>query len=169
MEWVPGMRITDHCDQHRLDTTRRLELFIQVCLAIQHAHEKGILHRDTKPSNILVTPPDADSVPKVIDFGIAKAIEGHPAGDAFDWPSSCAAIAAAVTVALVSGLGASTWLYLHERETLRRQTPAQVRPACRRLFIAPSSRRFTTAATVPTPRAMRVQGTVLVGILSRLG
>lgn len=82
MEWVPGVRITEHCDRHRLGTAARLELFLQVCLAIQHAHQKGILHRDIKPSNILVDPQDHGPVPKVIDFGIAKAVEDHPAGDA---------------------------------------------------------------------------------------
>ena len=82
MEWVPGVRITEHCDRLRLDSAARLELFIQVCHAIQHAHQKGILHRDIKPSNILVAPQDLGHVPKVIDFGIAKAIEGDAAGDA---------------------------------------------------------------------------------------
>jgi len=73
MELVRGVRITEYCDQHNLTTTARLELFTQVCQAIQHAHEKGIIHRDIKPSNILVTLHDGVPVPKVIDFGIAKA------------------------------------------------------------------------------------------------
>jgi serine/threonine protein kinase/Flp pilus assembly protein TadD len=73
MELVRGTRITDYCDQHHLDTRQRLELFIQVCQAIQHAHQKGIIHRDIKPSNVLVTVEDQRPVPKVIDFGIAKA------------------------------------------------------------------------------------------------
>jgi serine/threonine protein kinase len=77
MELVRGIRITEYCDQHNLDTTQRLSLFIQVCHAIQHAHQKGIIHRDIKPSNILVTLHDGVPVPKVIDFGIAKAIEGR--------------------------------------------------------------------------------------------
>ena len=75
MELVNGVRITEHCDQMRLDTRQRLELFTQACHAIQHAHQKGIIHRDIKPSNILVTMQDGVSVPKVIDFGIAKATE----------------------------------------------------------------------------------------------
>jgi serine/threonine protein kinase len=75
MELVHGIRITDYCDQRQLDTRQRLELFIQVCHAIQHAHQKGIIHRDIKPSNILVTLHDGVPVPKVIDFGIAKATE----------------------------------------------------------------------------------------------
>ena len=75
MELVHGVRITDYCDQRKLTPTLRLELFIQVCHAIQHAHQKGIIHRDIKPSNILVTHHDGEPVPKVIDFGIAKAIE----------------------------------------------------------------------------------------------
>jgi eukaryotic-like serine/threonine-protein kinase len=73
----PGIRITDYCDQCNLPTRERLELFIQVCHAIQHAHQKGIIHRDIKPSNILVTLHDGVPVPKVIDFGIAKATEGR--------------------------------------------------------------------------------------------
>jgi serine/threonine protein kinase len=74
MELVRGIRITDYCDEHQLSTRDRLDLFIQVCQAIQHAHQKGIIHRDLKPSNILVTVNDGVPVPKVIDFGIAKAI-----------------------------------------------------------------------------------------------
>ena len=77
MELVRGIRITDYCDQHNLSTKERLELFIKVCQAIQHAHQKGIIHRDIKPSNILVTLHDGVPVPKVIDFGIAKATEGR--------------------------------------------------------------------------------------------
>ncbi len=79
MELVRGIRITDYCDQNNLATNQRLELFIQVCRAVQHAHQKGIIHRDLKPSNILVTVNDPGSagVPKVIDFGIAKATQGR--------------------------------------------------------------------------------------------
>jgi eukaryotic-like serine/threonine-protein kinase len=76
MELVRGIKITAYCDQARLDTRSRLELFIQVCHAVQHAHQKGIIHRDLKPSNILITQQDGAPVPKVIDFGIAKATEG---------------------------------------------------------------------------------------------
>jgi eukaryotic-like serine/threonine-protein kinase len=75
MELVRGIKLTDYCDQNNLSTRQRLDLFIQVCKAIQHAHQKGIIHRDIKPSNILVTLHDGVPVPKVIDFGIAKAIE----------------------------------------------------------------------------------------------
>ncbi len=75
MELVRGVKITDYADENELPTKDRLKLFIQVCLAIQHAHQKGIIHRDIKPSNILVTLHDGVPVPKVIDFGIAKAIE----------------------------------------------------------------------------------------------
>jgi serine/threonine protein kinase len=75
MELVRGIKITDYCDQHKLQTRERLELFIQVCHAIQHAHQKGVIHRDIKPSNILVTMHDGVPVPKVIDFGIAKATD----------------------------------------------------------------------------------------------
>src|SRR5690349_21795279 len=77
MELVRGIKITDYCDQANLTTRDRLELFIKVCQAIQHAHQKGIIHRDIKPSNILVTLHDGAPVPKVIDFGIAKATEGR--------------------------------------------------------------------------------------------
>ncbi len=73
MELVRGLRITDYCDQKNLSTRQRLDLFMQVCQAVQHAHQKGIIHRDLKPSNILVTVNDGVPVPKVIDFGIAKA------------------------------------------------------------------------------------------------
>jgi serine/threonine protein kinase/WD40 repeat protein len=77
MELVRGIRITEYCDQASLSTKERLDLFIKVCQAIQHAHQKGIIHRDIKPSNILVTMHDGVPVPKVIDFGIAKATEGR--------------------------------------------------------------------------------------------
>ena len=77
MELVRGIRITDYCDQANLSTKERLDLFIKVCQAIQHAHQKGIIHRDIKPSNILVMLHDGVPVPKVIDFGIAKATEGR--------------------------------------------------------------------------------------------
>ena len=76
MELVRGIKITDYCDQNNLSTQDRLDLFIHVCQAIQHAHQKGIIHRDIKPSNILVTMNDGVPVPKVIDFGIAKATHG---------------------------------------------------------------------------------------------
>jgi serine/threonine protein kinase/WD40 repeat protein len=76
MELVRGLKITDYCDEHNLSTRDRLDLFIQVCRAIQHAHQKGVIHRDIKPSNILVTLNDGVPLPKVIDFGIAKATHG---------------------------------------------------------------------------------------------
>ena len=77
MELVLGILITNFCDQHHLSTHRRLHLFIKICQAIQHAHQKGIIHRDIKPSNILVSLEEGVPVPKVIDFGIAKAVEGR--------------------------------------------------------------------------------------------
>ena len=77
MELVRGVRITEYCDQNHLRTRERLQLFVQVCQAIQHAHQKGIVHRDIKPSNIIVTLHDGVPVPKVIDFGIAKATEAR--------------------------------------------------------------------------------------------
>jgi serine/threonine protein kinase len=73
MELVKGVPITQYCDEHNLTTNERLELFVPVCRAIQHAHQKGIIHRDIKPSNVLVASYDGQPVPKVIDFGVAKA------------------------------------------------------------------------------------------------
>jgi eukaryotic-like serine/threonine-protein kinase len=77
LEVVQGVKITTYCDKEQLTASQRLKLFIQVCQAIQHAHQKGVIHRDIKPSNILVATHDGAPVPKVIDFGIAKAIEGR--------------------------------------------------------------------------------------------
>jgi serine/threonine-protein kinase len=77
MELVRGVPITQYCDENNLSTPARLVLFTQVCHAVQHAHQKGIIHRDLKPSNILVTLHDGVPVPKVIDFGIAKATQGR--------------------------------------------------------------------------------------------
>jgi non-specific serine/threonine protein kinase/serine/threonine-protein kinase len=74
MEYVPGPPITAFCDQARMTPRERIELFIRVCLAVHHAHQKGIIHRDLKPSNILVSNVDAKPEPKVIDFGVAKAV-----------------------------------------------------------------------------------------------
>jgi serine/threonine protein kinase/multisubunit Na+/H+ antiporter MnhF subunit len=81
MELVRGMPITCYCDETRMNTEQRLELFIQVCQAIQHAHQKGIIHRDIKPSNVLVADHDGVPVPRVIDFGIAKATTGQALTD----------------------------------------------------------------------------------------
>ena len=74
MELVEGVPVTEHCDTHCLNTKQRLDLFQDICVAVQHAHQKGIIHRDLKPSNILVSLHDGKAVVKVIDFGIAKAI-----------------------------------------------------------------------------------------------
>jgi len=81
MELVRGEPITDYCDRVRLPPAERLDLFMHVCHAVQHAHEKGIIHRDLKPSNILVTEYDGKPIPKVIDFGVAKAVTGPPLTD----------------------------------------------------------------------------------------
>jgi serine/threonine protein kinase/tetratricopeptide (TPR) repeat protein len=76
MELIRGVPITNYCDQNALSVERRLHLFLLVCQAVQHAHQKGIIHRDLKPTNVLVTPHDDKAVPKIIDFGVAKATEG---------------------------------------------------------------------------------------------
>ncbi len=74
MEYVKGVPLTEYCDQAKLSVKERLELFLPICTAVQHAHQKGIIHRDLKPSNILVCLYDGKPVPKVIDFGLAKAM-----------------------------------------------------------------------------------------------
>ena len=76
MELVNGLPLTKFCDEARLTPKERLELFVPICQAVQHAHQKGIVHRDLKPANILVTIIDGKPVPKVIDFGVAKATAG---------------------------------------------------------------------------------------------
>jgi eukaryotic-like serine/threonine-protein kinase len=77
MEYVPGLPITEYCDQRRLKIRERLELFIQACEGVQHAHQKAIIHRDLKPANILVIEVDGEAVPRIIDFGLAKATTVH--------------------------------------------------------------------------------------------
>jgi serine/threonine protein kinase/tetratricopeptide (TPR) repeat protein len=83
MDYIEGACITTYCDRYRLNTAQRLEVFLPVCRAIQHAHNKGIVHRDLKPSNVLVPLEDGKPVPKVIDFGIARAIDTDDAGNTF--------------------------------------------------------------------------------------
>ena len=80
MEYVPGLPITEYCDQHKLKIRERLELFIQACEGVQHAHQKAIIHRDLKPANILVVEVDGKPVPRIIDFGLAKATTPHAYG-----------------------------------------------------------------------------------------
>src|SRR5215468_6487205 len=72
MEYVPGVSITEHCDAQKLSTADRLQLFIEVCEGVQHAHQKATIHRDLKPTNVLVSEVDGRARPKIIDFGIAK-------------------------------------------------------------------------------------------------
>jgi eukaryotic-like serine/threonine-protein kinase len=83
MDYIEGECITTYCDRYRLTTAQRLELFLPVCRAVQHAHNKGIVHRDLKPSNVLVAVEDGKPVPKVIDFGIARATDTADAGNTF--------------------------------------------------------------------------------------
>src|SRR5438477_3286255 len=77
MELVKGVPVTEFCDKNHMPAEGRLKLFIDVCHAIQHAHHKGVIHRDIKPSNVMVTLHDGQPVPKVIDFGVAKATSQH--------------------------------------------------------------------------------------------
>src|SRR3569833_703739 len=77
MEFVDGSPVTEYCDRKALTVSQRLSLFVQVCHAVDHAHRRGVIHRDIKPSNVLVTEVDGATVPKVIDFGVAKAVSGH--------------------------------------------------------------------------------------------
>ena len=81
MEYVPGLPITEYCDQRKLKIRERLELFIQACEGVQHAHQKAIIHRDLKPANILIIEVDGKAVPRIIDFGLAKAATPKPADD----------------------------------------------------------------------------------------
>ena len=76
MELVNGTSLTEYCDAHRLGVPDRLRLFVPVCQAVQHAHQKGVIHRDLKPSNVLVESHDGKAIPRVIDFGLAKATRG---------------------------------------------------------------------------------------------
>ena len=80
MEYVPGLPITEYCDQHKLTIAQRLQLFIQACEGVQHAHQKAIIHRDLKPANILVIEVDGRPTPRIIDFGLAKGI-GHESSE----------------------------------------------------------------------------------------
>ncbi len=77
MEYVAGLPITEYCDRHALSIRARLELFIQACEGVQHAHVKAVIHRDLKPANVLVLEVDGRPVPRIIDFGLAKAVSAH--------------------------------------------------------------------------------------------
>jgi eukaryotic-like serine/threonine-protein kinase len=83
MEYVAGVPITAYCDKHKLNTRDRLELFVHVCEGVQHAHQKAVIHRDLKPSNILVAEVDNRPAPKIIDFGIVKAMTGSLTAETF--------------------------------------------------------------------------------------
>src|SRR6266851_1678577 len=81
MEYVPGVAITDYCDQKKLEIRARLELFLRACEGVQHAHQKAIIHRDLKPANILVVEVDGRPVPRIIDFGLAKPVTPFVSGE----------------------------------------------------------------------------------------
>src|SRR3984957_8708736 len=81
MEYVPGLPITDYCDERKLGIQARLGLFIQTCDGVQHAHQKGVIHRDLKPANVLVVEVDGKPTPRIIDFGLAKAVAAPAAGE----------------------------------------------------------------------------------------
>ena len=83
MEYVPGLPITEYCDQKKLNIRERIELFIEVCEGVQHAHQKAIIHRDLKPANILVVEVDGKPMPRIIDFGLAKAVTLKFEGETF--------------------------------------------------------------------------------------
>ena len=89
MEYVQGVSITAYCDQHQLNIRDRLELFIKVCDGVLHAHQKAIIHRDLKPANILVVEVDGKPTPRIIDFGLAKAIGPQTAGEIDVHASRC--------------------------------------------------------------------------------
>ena len=84
MEWVPGVPITEHCDRERLSTLQRLGLFVEVCEAVQHAHAEGLTHGNIKPSNVLVTEEDEGPRPKVLDLGVARALDQRLTVEALD-------------------------------------------------------------------------------------
>jgi serine/threonine protein kinase/formylglycine-generating enzyme required for sulfatase activity len=88
MEYVPGTPITVYCDERSWSVSRRLQLFVKVCLAVHHAHQKGVIHRDIKPTNVLVADGDEGAVPKVIDFGVSRATDGSDAIEARDSTAS---------------------------------------------------------------------------------
>src|ERR1700677_2977139 len=81
MEYVPGLPITEYCDEKKLRIRDRLELFIRACEGVQHAHQKAIIHRDLKPANILVVEVDGEPTPRIIDFGLARATTSHAEGE----------------------------------------------------------------------------------------
>jgi non-specific serine/threonine protein kinase/serine/threonine-protein kinase len=87
MEYVAGLPITEYCDQKKLSIRERIELFIEVCEGVQHAHRKAIIHRDLKPANILVVEVNGKPMPRIIDFGLAKAVSGKIEGETFFYAS----------------------------------------------------------------------------------
>lgn len=112
MEWVRGEPVNEYCDRKRLGVRERIELFLRICDGIQHAHEKGVIHRDIKPSNLLVTEVDGEPVPKIIDFGVAKAL-GDPLANA--------------TIATLDGQMVGTPLYMSPEQAEGRSREVDVR------------------------------------------
>ncbi len=142
MELVEGVAITRYCDEHRMTIPARLELFVRVCHAVQHAHQKGIIHRDLKPSNVLVGEQDGQATPKVIDFGIARAvgdavhsggvvtIQGQPLGTpTYMSPEQAAGEPDIDTRTDVYSLGVLLYELLTGEPTLKPHTTQQATPA----------------------------------------
>jgi serine/threonine protein kinase/WD40 repeat protein len=176
MELVRGIPVTQYCDQRRMGVRGRLDLFMTICSAVQHAHQKGIIHRDLKPSNILVTEHDGKPVPKVIDFGLAKALGGtgvltaetlftafgHAAGTpTYMAPEQVAINALDVdTRADIYALGVLLYELLtgtppHDRDRLQEAAWEEVRRVIREEDPVRPSQRLQTSGTLATLAATR--------------
>jgi non-specific serine/threonine protein kinase/serine/threonine-protein kinase len=174
MELVRGVPITTFCDEHRLTLRQRLELFVPVCQAVQHAHQKGVIHRDLKPSNVMVASQDGRPVPKVIDFGVAKALHQRltertmftEIGQAVGTPEYMSPEQAGVnpldidTRSDIYGLGVLLYELLTgvtplDRKRLRQAAPDEVLRLIREGEPARPSTRITTVEDLPAVAARR--------------